>query len=352
MTGEAFYKQMKLGIVQRCYLFDGEEEYTKEAAVRTLQSKVLKGEFAELNLSRLVSPPVDEIIAHAETLPLMAERRMVIVRDCAFFTGKSTGEGEGEKEGTSFSDADKLCDYLERLPGTVCLLFVVRGKANGTRKLYKRIQKAEGVVTFETLDQSTMIKWIARELKRYDKAVEHSTAEQIAFALGGDMHALAGELAKLAAHAGDNPSVTMEDFQAVGTKSVEYRVFDLSDALIAGQARRATGLMHDMLVEGEERLMLLALLQRQYRQLLFAKILADSRVPSDQAARQLSVPPFVARKMMQQAGRYSIGSLKEACDLLIDTEYQVKSGQIPEEGSLEQAVFRIMAAGQEVSRGE
>ena len=112
MTGDAFYSQLKQGNLQRCYLFDGEEEYTKEAAVRTLQSKVLEGEFAQLNLTQLVSPPADEIIAHAETLPLMASRRLVIVRESAMFAGKADAEGEGGKASASSSESDRLWNVL------------------------------------------------------------------------------------------------------------------------------------------------------------------------------------------------------------------------------------------------
>ena len=121
------------------------------------------------------------------------------------------------------------------------------------------------------------------------------------------------------------------------------RAFDLSDALVSGQTARANALMQDMLREGEQRLMLLSLLQRQYRQLLFLKILVAQKTPQDEIAHQLGVPPFVARKLQPMASRYPLALIKQAYDMLIETEYLVKSSQILEEGSLEQAVYRLLA---------
>ena len=54
------------------------------------------------------------------------------------------------------------------------------------------------------------------------------------------MHRLANELAKLSAYAGDRDAVTMEDIDAICTKSTEYRVFDLSDAMVKGTAAAAS----------------------------------------------------------------------------------------------------------------
>ena len=105
----------------------------------------------------------------------------------------------------------------------------------------------------------------------------------------------------------------------------------------------ASRLMADMLREGEQRLMLLSLLQRQYRQLLFIKILSNERMSPDMMSKHLSLSPFVVRKLQPLAQNYPVDELLWAQNLLTDTEFFVKSGQIPEEGSLEQAVYRLLA---------
>ena len=143
MTREEFHRQMKAGEIAPCYLFEGEEEYTKEAALRTLRSQVLQGEFAQLNESLLQNPGEDELIAHAETLPFLADRRFIVVRDSAWLASgrgskKEADDEAGEDAEKPESKADQISDYVGRLPATACLLFFVRGKASGTRKARSR----------------------------------------------------------------------------------------------------------------------------------------------------------------------------------------------------------------------
>ncbi len=343
MKREQFYAEMKAGTLRACYLLEGEEEFTKLSALRTLQDKVLQGEFAQLNHSVLENPSAADLIAHAETLPLMADRRFVLVKDSGMLAGRAGAAQDDDSTSSSAGDQDKVCDYVERLPDSVCLAFLQRGKASAVRKLYKRIAKLGGVVTFDPLEQPTLIKWIAQELKRHGKVIDRTAAEHLIFAVGNDMHALHGELQKLAAYAGEADEITQQSIDAVCIKTSEHKVFDLSDALVSRQAERAVALMRDMLREGEQRLMLLALLQRQYRQLLYAKILLEARKSPDVIAKTLGVPPFVARKLQGIAAREQLADIRRAYDLLVDTEFEVKSGQMPEEGSLERAVYRILA---------
>jgi hypothetical protein len=47
------------------------------------------------------------------------------------------------------------------------------------------------------------------------------------------------------------------------------------------------------------------------------------------------------------ARRFSADTLKWAYDYCVDAEFRIKSGQISEEGSLEQVVFALLAAGKQ-----
>ena len=138
-----------------------------------------------------------------------------------------------------------------------------------------------------------------------------------------------------------------EEIENLSVKTTEYKVFDLSDAVVAGSAGSALRLLQDMLAGGEQRLMLLGLLQRQYRQLLFTKILLGDRQPQEAIAKALGLPSFVARRLISAVRGYGIRELEGACQMLVETEYRVKSGQMPEEGALEDAVLRLLTAVRE-----
>lgn len=352
MDYDAFFQELKEGRIRQLYLFEGEEEYTKESALKALREKVVDPQMAVMNENTLIDPRPDALIAACETLPAFSDRRLVIVKESTLFTRASKseaeeGEEEAEKPARGKASGGDLEGYLDRLPAYICLVFYVRGQASGGKKLIRKIKGMGGHVSFEKLDRSKLIKWIARELKAYGKQIDRSTAEQLLFACGDEMLVLQNEIGKLAAHAGEKEAVTVEDVEQAVTKSMEYRVFDLADRVAGGRAAQALSLMGDMLQAGERRLMLLALLQRQYRQLLFAKIMLEDGQGQSAIASRLGVPPFVARRMGEMVKRQTMDALKAAYMQCVNQEYLIKSGQISEEGSLEQLILSLLVLQRE-----
>lgn len=344
MKSDAFFRELRAGKSRQLYLFEGEEQFTKERALRELRKAVLNGAFASVNETVLTDPPADELIAVAETLPMMDDRRLVLVRESSLLSAGAGREGAkktaGLKEGAGGDD--RLIAYLDRLPDTVCLVFYLRDKAARTRRLYKKIDAMGGVVSFEKQTEETLVKWIGLELKNAGKEIQRSAAQHLLHVVGTDMTRLQGEIGKLAAYAGERTAVLLEDVEKVCSKNIEYRVFDLTDSLIAGDAGRSVGLMNALLREGEQRLALLALLQRQYRHLLFLRILQEGGAHRSDIARTLGLSPYVVGKLWPAAVQQTVGELLSACELCTDTEYLVKSGQITEEGCLERVVFRLL----------
>lgn len=348
MDYEAFFQELKRGEIRRLYLFEGEEEYTKESALKALREKAVDPAMAAMNESVLIDPKPDALIAACETLPAFDKRRIVIVKDSALFTRASKEEKPDEETAKAPAARGKsaggdLAEYLTRLPGYICLVFYVRGQAGGGKKLLNIIREMGGLVSFEKLDKARLVKWIARELKGYGKQIDRGTAEQLLFACGDDMLVLQNEIGKLAAHAGDSEAVTAEDVEAAVSKSAEYRVFDLADRVAGGKAAQALSLLREMLQGGERRLMLLSLLQRQYRQLLFVKIMLEEGQGQSAIAARLGIPPFVVRRMGEMVQRQTADSLKEAYLGCVNQEYMIKSGQISEAGSLEQLILNLLA---------
>lgn len=340
MDMRAFYAQLKQLTIQPCYLLEGEEEYTKLKALDDLRSALLPEGMAMMNETVLTDPAADVLIATAETLPMMADRRLVIVRDSAHLQGRVERE-EGESAAPS-ADGDRLVSYVQRLPDTTCLVFVTRGRANGTRKLYKQLNKQGAVVTFSRLSRPELIRWVARDLQALGKRITGDAAEELLFTAGEDMNLLRQEIEKLAAFAGDRDAITIHDIHAIATSTTEYKVFDLADAVMTGNAEKAVTLMNGMIRDGEARLFLLALLQGQCRQLFLCKLLGPN-VRDAAVASALAVPPFVARKLLATSRRHTLSALIWSYEQCVDTEYRVKSGAQNEDGCLEMLVYQLLA---------
>jgi len=328
MDRKEFSQLIKTGAAHGAYLFEGVEENLKAATLQALRKAILPEGMEELNESVMDAPEASAIIAACETLPFLADKRLVIVREHPALTGRS--------------DADeKLLAYIPQVPDSAVLVFLCRGKADARKKLYGAIKKVGGIVTFAPLTDAELNAWVVKTFAGLGKSVSPQTASVLTFTVGNDTALLRREIDKLAALAGDRDTVTEEDVHAVATRSVECTVFEMVDAVVAGQSAKAFGLLRDMLTTGSDRLGILAMLLRQFRLMQHIKIMQYEKLSPADIKTRLGIAPFAADRCIRQAAGYTGGQVKRAVQICLSAEYKVKSGGWNQEGALEAAMLEI-----------
>ena len=337
MKHTEFFAALKKGDIARCYLFEGEEEFTKRAALQQLRKLVAGGDFAAMNDTRLADPSPDALIAAAETLPFMSDRRFIEVRECAML---QNGKAKDYDEDTAVK---RLTEYFDHLPDTACIVYLARGKADGRKKFYQLLKKKAVLVSFDPLEDKELAQWIAKALGKCGKKISHAACQRLWFSAGRDLTLLNNEIGKLVAYAGEREEITEGDIDVICLKSTEFKVYDMAEALLSGNGAKALEMLSALLRDGEERMMLLSLLGRQCRQLRDAKALSGAGASPGEMASRLGIPPFVVKKVLDMARAYTLEQLNRMSRLCLDTEFQVKSGQMMDAGALEHVMLKILA---------
>ena len=310
-------------------LFEGEEEQLKQEALVLLRRTLLPAGMEALNETVLESPETDRLIADAETQPFMADRRLVIVRDYPALTGRAEAD-------------EKLITWLPSVPETTLLIFYCTGKPDGRKKLYNTVKKLGGVVTFTPLRGAELVRFVTDAFKAEGKECDERTAEYLIFTVGDDAGLLRTEISKLSSCAGNRPSILSSDVSALATPSTECTVFQMVDAVVAGQKSRALLLLRNQLLNGTDRISILAMLLRQYRILQHIKIMQYEKRGGDFIRSALGVPSFAVEQYLRQASGYTGGQIKKAVNICFETEYAVKSGRIQQEGAVESVVIKLL----------
>lgn len=333
MNHTEFFDLMKKGSPGECYLFEGTEEYIKQQALKNLYAKLLPAGLEEMNRVELTDPDADSLMAAAETLPFMAEKRLVVVRECSLLTAGRKAEDEDRLQA--------IADYLGHISPTACVVFYVKGKADGRKKLYTLLKKKNAIVDFSPMNDAECADWCVRTLRRMGKKLSGENAGRLVFTVGRDAALLKQEMEKLCAYLDDRDTITAEDIDAICTRSTECTVFQMVDAQVAGNTDRAFGLLRDMVRTGEDRMGILAMLLRQYRILYHMRCLMDERSPQQGQAALLGIPPFSVGRTQQQARRIEKARLKRAYDYLMEYEYQIKQGRLPQDSCAENALLAL-----------
>ena len=350
MTHEEFFQALKTGKVANLYLFDGEEEYIKDKALQALRAKLLPEGLEELNENILINPTEESLVFACETLPFMAERRLVVVRDCSLISasgkkGDKKGDKEDGKTGSSGESdgSEAIAEYLKRLPPHVCLLFYCRGKADERRKLPARMAKVKGYahVVFSPLDGKDLVRWITVQAKREGKEISEADAGYLAFVSGHDLTALTREMAKLAAYAGEAAAITRADIDAAATRTAESSVFELVEDAAAGREEAAYRQLKRLMEQGESPVAVLSLLTRQFRLLTYWWLLKGQGLADWEIMNRLKLWRDSYGKLKEQAKRIDAGKARAFLDLCVESDLAFKSGILPVETALDRVLLRI-----------
>ena len=328
MNQAEFLDRLAQGHIPSVLFFEGPEEHLKQEALLALRKALLPEGLEDLNETRLAAPETDGIIAAAETLPFMSDRRLVLLRDHPAVVGRAEAD-------------DHLLTYLPSVPPTAVLLFYcvlpVRQK-----KIRNAVQKLGGLVEFKPLDGPALTSFVTRSFHDLGRECDARTADYLIFTCGKDTGLLLTEIAKISALHPDSPRVDPEDIRALATPTTESKVFGLLDALIAGQSERVFILLRNLLLNGEQRTVILYMLLRQYRLMQQIKIMQYEKKSSRQIGETLGFGSYTLQQYLKQASACSGSQVKKAVALCLETDFGIKSGELREEGALEALLLKLL----------
>jgi DNA polymerase-3 subunit delta len=320
-----FKKKITSGDIPAVCLFYGEEDYLKDSYLEMIKKRiVVKGteQFNSVVIDEI--PHVEKIRNACHTLPVFADRKLVVVRDSGLF----------RKSGKKPAGAEELPDIIKEAPQHTCLVFM-------EKDIDKRLQsvtavKKNGVVIeFQYQKPAVLAKWVVSALKEMGRTISHDTAVMLVEYSDQRMYSILGEMHKLVLYTEGSDRIKEKDIRAVCTRSIKSRVFDLTDAVAAKDLSRVLKNLDEMIMLKEQVPRILYLIAMQARQLLQAKILQREGVSQNETAARLKVHPYIASKIIRQSEGFGENELKDIIKKCLDADHAIKTGQISDRTAAE-----------------
>jgi len=312
ITREELWRRLKGGQVEPLYLLFGSEEYLRDAAARAVTEAALKGaalrEFNETSYS-LASVDVQQAIAAAEQMPMMAGRRVVRITDF----GKLRE-----------ADEEALVRYVTRPAETSTVVFV-SGDLDKRRKLSKTLMEVCTSVEFAELKDAELAAWARDRLKHLGAYADERALRQIVALTGASVRQLSTELEKLATASLPGGQITMEVVDALVGRSRELSNFELSDHLIARDRRRALETLRKLLDDGAEPVMLIGLLASNFHRLALAKELMTRGAPEQEVFRVVNMPFSQRKEFLATARRADARELARRIARIAEADLAIKT---------------------------
>ncbi|MBS0423541.1 MAG: DNA polymerase III subunit delta [Proteobacteria bacterium] len=210
-----------------------------------------------------------ELLNAGHNLSLFGERKIMDIR---IPTGKPGREGGKALEA--------YCAALP--PDTVTLITLPRiDKQGQASKWFKTLETAGTLIPVYPVERGQLPGWIAQRLATQQQKADAATLQFLADQVEGNLLAAHQEIQKLALlyPAGN---LTFDQVKDVVLNVARYDVYQLSDAMIAGDTARFLRILTGLQGEGTAPLLILATLSEQIRQLITIRKGLDSGQPPAQ----------------------------------------------------------------------
>lgn len=319
------------------YLILGEERYFIERIRETIIEQALDEESIDLNFSNfdMEEHTINDALFEASSFPFFGERKVVFVQNPYFLTGKKVKNGPNH-------NIDELEDYIENPADfTILVLFAPYEKLDRRKKITKSLEKNAQLIDVSSPYPNEANRYIKEIIKEKGYQITDGAFQLFTERTDGNLTHMMHELDKLFLYHIDSKKITKDSIRYLVPKSLEQNVFELNTLVLNHQVEASIEAYHDLLIQKEEPIKIVALLISQFRLLLQVKILQKQGYPQGDIAKVLKVHPYRVKLALQNIRQYNQKLLSEALDYLIDADYKMKTGQIDQELQVELFIMRF-----------
>jgi DNA polymerase-3 subunit delta len=254
-TPQAVRKQLAQRKPDVIYLIVGDDD-AEMSRLSADVSALVEDELRAFNLERMYAGEkgvtTASIVESARTLPMMADRRVIVVlRAERILKPKRRGKDEEPDDSEEPpGDTDVLDAYVKR-PEPLTTLVFVASDVDRSRRLYKSIQKHATIVECWGLKGGKDARVDLRQVARTAEAlvrqavtdagqqIDPAAARLIADRAGTDIATLRGDVERLLMYAAGKPKIDLRDAQEVVSAETAQDDWAVTNAIQRGDAAEA-----------------------------------------------------------------------------------------------------------------
>ncbi|WP_314917743.1 DNA polymerase III subunit delta [Capnocytophaga gingivalis] len=299
------------------YYLAGEEPFFIDLISNYIEQEVLREDEKAFNQQIVYGKDisVDTIIHYAREYPMMADRRVIIVKEAQDLS----------------RTISQLLPYVENPSQTTILVLCYKyGKIDGKTKLAKELKK---YVCLESkkLYESETLKWVDSYLKGFGYSIEPVAAQLLINFLGTDLSRIANELNKLKIILPKGTKITpLHIEQNIGI-SKDFNVFELQNALGKKDFAKAMQIIK-YFNENQKDNPIAMITENLYRYFKNLFIFATNTSKGEnELARMMGVNPYFLKDYRQAAANYPLKKISFCMETVKNADLKskgVESGSI------------------------
>lgn len=316
---------IKNGIYKSVYLLFGPQSYNRKRYAKALTDLFLP-EGDTMNYSSFYGKDTDikEVADLAVTMPFLAEKRVIVLEDTGLF----------------LRACDELANLIPEIPDS-CVMIFSEEKIDNRLKQTKAVKAKGCIAEFTTLAEKEMKDWVIKRLGREHRPITEAALNLFVQRCSDDLWQVGNELEKLISYTFGKEGIRPEDVDAVLPAPAQDRIFDMIDAILAGNESKALSYYADLLQLQSDPIGILTLLRDQLRIILNVGKLSSEHVGNPEMAKLLSIKEGRVRMALPAARKSSRMKLSGCIQMCADTEERIKSGLVDQKVGVEMLMIEM-----------
>jgi len=319
--------ELKSGNAKPVYFCSGEEVFFLDRIQEGVVSRVPPDQ-RDFNLDILYGQDTntDRILSVCRSFPMMAEKRVVIIRD--FFGLAKKREISDDQP----NNMDDLIPYFEQPnPNTLLVMFDEK-KPSGNTRLGKAIKKNKSVGYFEfnAVPEYRLPEWIIEWTQvTHKKQFDPAAAQYLAQFVGDNLLQLTSEIDKLCTFKKEGEQITQDDIRELVGISKEYSIFELKDAIVQKNKKKALFIADKILQMSDsitgEVIRTVSFFYSMYSNIWQILRLKERGLTPDQIQKKVGISnKFYFNNLMKDARAYKSNEMPRIFEALLDADKAIK----------------------------
>lgn len=264
------------------------------------------------------STPIVDIITECSYNGLFNDKKMVVVNNSIFLTGKGSLESE------------IFTNYIHNPNNNTYLVLKVNSdKLDERKKIVKELKEVSTVKSFSLIDEKDIISYTKNFFESNNKKIDYDALREISLRINSNTMVLDSELNKLLIYKINSDNINLDDVKKVITKyEEEGNIFKLVNAVINKDKASIFNLYKELIENKEEPQVIISLLESNIRLILCTKILLEEGYTKEKIASYLKEHPYRVGISINYSRNISLNELVKMLKNLSILDYEIKTGEI------------------------
>jgi DNA polymerase III subunit delta len=326
MDHKLLLKEIRNKKFEKIYFLHGEEPYFIDVLTKAIQDNALEESERDFNQSILYGKDAEvlSLISELKSYPMMAERRLVILKEAQYFKA-----------------IEQLESYLENPANSTIFVICYKYKTFDARKKTLKNALKNGVVfKSEKVKEYQLAEWIQQYIKTTGYELTSKAWMLLIESLGNDLGRIVKELEKLAVLIEKGTIINENHIEENIGISKDYNVFELTNAVANKDNLKALKIV-DYFEHNPKAADLVFVISNLFK--FFSQIMRIHFLPNksrEAVAQALGVHPFVAGELTNAKNKYD--PRKIAANIALIHEYDLKSKGVGNTSATQGELMREM----------